>query len=127
MDQWAGTIEFAKAQLRSDIYIGCRLKLIGPTTTFSNVLPQRIVERPCSGATQVTFGPAPQMSPDFLLELMRGSRVRTTYRLSAGRDTGQDQGQSDVDTGSDAPTDDTAHSPGGNEFDSVSGPVDLFT
>ena len=111
--QWQGSIEFVEQQVRSDIGIGCRLKLVGPTTTFSNVLPQRIVERPCSGSMAVTYGPAPRFSIDALFALQQALRARTTWRLPSGRDTGQDAGQGETDSGADVPTEDTAHSPGG--------------
>jgi hypothetical protein len=120
--QWAGSIEFVGAQLRSDISFGNRYRLVGPHTTFYNVLPQRIVERPCSGVTEMIYGPAPQASIDALLELTRATRFRMNWRLPSGRATGRDAGQAQVDTGGDAPTDDTAHSPGGNEFESVTYP-----
>ena len=119
--QWAGSIEFVQAQLRSDITFGNRYTLVGPNTTFSNCLPQRIVERPCEGKIDMTFGPAPAASIDALLEIARATRFRTTWRLPSGRDTGQDAaGQ--TDTGANAPTDDTAHSPGGDQMHGVTFP-----
>ena len=117
--QWAGTIEFVDAQTRKDISFGNRYTLVGPHTTFYNVLPQRIVERPCSGSVEVVYGPAPTASIDALLEIVRATRYRTTWRMPSGRDTGSDLGSGNIDTGADAPTDDTAHSPGGNRFDAV--------
>lgn len=119
--QHAGSITFTAAQLRSDVSIGCRLKLVGPTTTFQNILPQRIVEHPHAGTMEVTFGPAAPASIDFLLELHKATRFRMRYRMPSGRGTGEEPGASDnqVDTGTDAPTDDTLHGPGGNEFDAV--------
>jgi len=120
--QWAGTIEFVQAQLLSNIAFGNRYRLVGPTTTFYNILPQRIVERPCQGVTEMIYGPAPVASIDALLEISRATRFRNTWRLPSGRDTGIEAGQANVDTGADAPTDDTAHSPGGNEFQAVTYP-----
>lgn len=117
--QWAGTIEFTGAQARSDISFGNRYRLVGPNTTFYNVLPQRIVERPCSGAVEMVYGPAPTASIDALLEIVRATRYRTTWRLPSGRDNGSDIGGGQVDTGADTPTDDTSHSPGGNSYDST--------
>ena len=117
--QWAGSIEFVAATLRSDIEFGKRYRLVGPNTTFYNVLPQRIVERPGSGTTEMVYGPAPQASVDTLLEIMRATRFRTTWRMPSGRADGSDGSSSQVDTGADVPTDDTAHSPGGNSYDST--------
>jgi hypothetical protein len=120
---YAGTIEFAEAQLRSDLSLGVRLQLVGPNTTFNNILPQRIMQRPCQGVTEVTFGPSPPAAVETLLEVLRATRFRNTWRMPSGRDTGQDASQGQTDTGADAPTEDTAHSPGGNAFDSVLGPT----
>ncbi len=120
--QWAGTIEFTGSQLLSSIAFGNRYRLVGPNTIFYNVLPQKIVERPCLGVTEMTFGPAPVANLNYLLEIVRATRFRTTWRLPSGRDTGGDSGQQQVDTGADAPTDDTAHSPGGHQLSGVSYP-----
>ena len=118
--QWAGTIEFTGAQGRGDITFGNRYRLVGPNTTFWNVLPQRIVERPCSGNVEMVYGPAHLASIDMRLELMRATRFRTSWKMSSSRgDGGGSTAGRGVDTGADAPTDDTAHAPGGNRYDSV--------
>jgi hypothetical protein len=119
MLQHGGTVEFSQKQLRADIDFGYRYTLVGPNTSFPNMLPQRIVERPCFGVTTVTFGPAPLASVDYLLELLRATRFRTTYRMPSGRADGGNAGGTDVNTGSDTPSEDTAHSPGGHQVDSV--------
>jgi len=113
--QWAGEITFAKGQLRSDIYLGCRLKLVGPTTTFSNVLPRSISEQPHFGRTTVSVGPCAPMDIDFFLEITRATKLRTTYRMPSGRATGDAAGGEQIDMGGDTPVDNTSHGVGGDQ------------
>lgn len=123
--QHAGLITFKDRQVKSGIGIGCRLKLVGPTTTFTNILPQKVVEQPCFGTLDVAFGPAAPACLDFLIELMKATRFRSTYRMPSRRNTGQASGNTtEVDTGSDTPSDDTTHSAGGYEFIGVTAPAE---
>lgn len=113
--QWAGSIRFAGGQARSDIYIGCRLKLVGPTTTFTNVIPQRIRETPHFGYVDVEYGPCAPPDVDTLVDISRSVRGRTTYRMPSGRASGGFPAGS-LDQNATRDLDDTSHGPGGNKF-----------
>ena len=117
--QNAGRITFRDDQLRSDIYIGCRLKLVGPNTTFSNVLPQAIRARPCAGTTTVQFGPSAIVDADALIELARATRLRFLYNMPSGRSDGFGSGGDEVDDTMDSPTEDTAFGVGGEKLSAV--------
>lgn len=115
--QWAGSIRFVGAQARSDIKLGIRLKLVGPNTTFSNVIPQRVTEQPHFGYVEVEYGPSAPPDINSLVDISRSVRGRTTYRMPSARATGgiPDGGE---DQNSEPPGDDTSHGPGGNAFGS---------
>jgi hypothetical protein len=118
--QWAGKIVFTKAQLRSDIPLGVRLKLVGPTTTFTNVLVQQIDERPVFGETAVTYGPCAPIDIDMWIEMARATRTRTTYDMPSGRgDGGTGLAAGDLDSGGHAPVENTAHGVGSLNLHSV--------
>lgn len=117
--QNSGTITFVNSQLRSDIYIGCRLKLVGPTTTFDNILPQSIKPRPCQASTMVTFGPSATVDADALLELARATRMRFIYNMPSGRADGLGSGGDKVDHTMESASDDTAAGVGGAKFSAV--------
>ena len=113
-------ITFVAGQLRSDIQVGCRMTLIGPTTTFSNILVQSVRERPHFGETIVNGGPVAAVDIDALIALARASRWRTIYNMPSHRDDGAAGGSgANMDMGADAPAENTAHGVGGNKFHGV--------
>jgi hypothetical protein len=114
--QQAGTITLRDDQLRSDIYIGCRLKLIGPTTTFTNILPQQITARPCQGITAVRFGPSAMVDADALIELARATRFRYIYNMPSGRSDGFGSGGEEVDHSVDQARGNTIGNEGSNQL-----------
>jgi hypothetical protein len=50
--QHSGTLNLTREQMRTDISVGCKLKAIGPTQTFSNLLVQEVTSRPNFGTTR---------------------------------------------------------------------------
>jgi len=120
MLQHALGITFVAGQLRSDIKLGCRLKLVGPNTTFTNIVVQSIRERPHYGETIVNGGPMSALDIDVLIALARSSRWRIQYNMPSGRaDGGTGAGSAQVDTGAYAPSENTAHGVGGNKLHAV--------
>lgn len=118
--QFAGEITFLAGQIRNEIKLGMRLKAIGPTTTFTNLLVQSIRERPHFGEMTVTYGPSAPLDVQGWIELARATRNRIIYKMPSGRaDGGLSGGDVNVDQGGDAPADNTAHSIGGNLEDAV--------
>lgn len=114
--QYAGTITVLSNPIRTDIAIGTRLKLVGPTRTFENLMVQRVVQVPGRNEVTVTFGPGPEVDIDLWVELARASRYRITWELPSTRgDGGSGLGGSsvNVDSSANSPTDDTSHSVGG--------------
>jgi hypothetical protein len=118
IDQWAGKVTFSNDQLRSDIFIGCRLKLIGPHTTFTNVIPQLIMARPHYGTTDVQYGATAPPDAEGLIELARATRGRLVYNMPSGRDDGEWGGGSaeEIDDSAESPLGDTAHGIGGHSY-----------
>jgi hypothetical protein len=115
--QQAGTVEFANSQLRSDIYIGCRLKLVGPTTTFTNILPQQITAQPHYGITTVRFGPSATVDADGLIELARATRFRLVYNMPTHRNDGLGAGgNGSVDQSARSALEDSGAGVGGSKF-----------
>jgi len=131
--QYQGTISFDDFPLRSDVQLGTRLVLKGPNLTFGDpddkvnpsvILVQSVRQRPAYGQTEVTFGAGPAVDLDAWIELARASRGRLTWNLPSNRGDGgsNPSGSSvSVDTGADAPSDDTSHGVGGLSFLSVIG------
>jgi hypothetical protein len=135
--QFAGTITLLDKPLRQSvpvvvngivtngaIAIGTRLKMIGPNTTFTNLMVQAVEQRPAYGETTVTYGPGPQVDIDLWIELARASRNRTTWELPSNRgDGGTNPSGSaiNVDTGANSPSDDTSHTVGGYGHFSITG------
>lgn len=117
--QNAGTIKFSNSQLRSDIFIGCRLKLIGPNTTFTNLLPQMITARPHAGTTTVRFGPSAPIDADALIELARATRLRYIYNMPSDRLHGRGQSNETVDYTMDSPSENTGYGTGGEQLKAV--------
>lgn len=118
--QSAAQVTFTKGQLRSDIQLGCRLTLVGPNTTFSNILVQSIHERPHYGETTINGHPQAAVDADTLMALARASRWRTTYNMPSGRDTGGlGPNGLEVDTSADGASENTAHGVGGERFSGV--------
>ena len=112
----AGSITFTNAQLRSDIYIGCRLKLIGPTTTFVNILPQAIRARPHFGETTVQFGPSAIVDAAAEIELARATRWRFVYNMPSGRSDGMGSGSEQDDETMDSPSENSGFGDGGEKL-----------
>lgn len=130
--QWSGSIELVKAQLQSNLTglgagpnnVGFRLKLIGPNTTFSNLLVQAIEEVPHAGTVRVTYGPVPDIDVDQWVTLARASRVRWTWTLPSGRGDGSGSGSGGgagggIDLSQAPPLDNSSQTPGGLSVDSV--------
>jgi hypothetical protein len=118
--QFAGRVTFVNDPLRSDISLGKRLKFIGPTTTFTNLLVQAIETYPGFGETTVTFGPSTPLDVDMWVELTRATRARLTYNLPSGRGDGgtSSSGQS-LNAGAVPPADNTAHGVSGLSYFAV--------
>ncbi len=117
--QHQGTITLVGEQIPDGLTIGKRVKAIGPTTTFENLLIQQIDETPHRHTLTLTFGPFASLTVDYLVEMSKAVRGRTTYKMPAHLDTGKDESDAEVDTSADTGEDDTAHGVGGNEDDSV--------
>jgi hypothetical protein len=115
----AGSVTFVDAALRSDVYIGCRLKLIGPTTTFTDLLVQEVKATPDQGLTQVKFGPSAAVDADALIELARATRFRNTYRMPSGRESGMGGAGGETDFTMDAPSENSVEGVGAQDYDTV--------
>jgi hypothetical protein len=120
---FSGEIELTAAQARGDIYVGVRLKAIGPTSTFTNLMVQSVSTRPHTGNMVVRYGPSAILDSDELLELARACRTRTVYNMPSGRATGAASGGENVDQTATAPVQDTAHSLPELSYDTVSAPA----
>jgi len=119
-EQYAGSITFFDADLRTSPKIGQRYKLIGPNHTFINCLLQQISSVPHAGYTTLTFGPTSPISLDTWIALSRASQERTTWNMPSGRgDGGTANAQSSSDLGAEPPLDDTSHGVGGNSRDAA--------
>ncbi len=116
MAQQQGSVSISDYPPRLDITIGCRLKLVGPSHTWTNVFPQQISMQPAKGSLTIDFGPAAAIDADKLLELARATRWRTTYNMPSGRATGSVQGSSEVDASAKSHEGNTAHGVGGNHM-----------
>jgi len=86
--QYAGSITFVGAQARADIKLGTQLKLIGPTTTFTNLLVQAVRSSPHLGRIEVDFGPTAPMDPYLWQGLAMATRYRKIYQMPSGRAAG---------------------------------------
>lgn len=95
---YQGSITFVGQEARSDIRPGMLLTLVGPHHTFSNLQVQSVRVRPHRGEVTVKFGPIARRDAPGLLELWRGSRLRTLYNMPSGRSSGQTDADASFDT-----------------------------
>lgn len=90
--QYAGQIEFVDAQMRQDIFVGCKLKLIGPTHIYTNLLVQSLSGEPHAGRITVRYGPSSVLDVQQRVELALMSSRRIVYNMPSNRATGLSNG-----------------------------------
>ncbi len=110
--QQEGTVTDTTFPMRTDIRIGVRLKIVGPSHTWTNVFPQSVDMSPLHGVT-VSFGPSSPIDAANLLELARATRWRTVYNMPTGRATGSVSGSTDIDATAAGHEGNTSHGKGG--------------
>lgn len=86
--EYAGHLTIPKEDVRNDIKIGTRLKLIGPHTTFSNCIVQSVTLRPGWGETDVVFGPLDRLDAQGLLSLYMTARQNHWFDIPSRRANG---------------------------------------
>ncbi|MEN6533029.1 MAG: hypothetical protein ABFD89_05160 [Bryobacteraceae bacterium] len=120
--QHAVSLTLTGEQLQSTVDVGVRLKLVGPTTTFENIVVRSMVERPHYGEATINGGPLAALDVDALITLARSTRFRTTYNMPSGRADGGTGGSSEsVDSSVKPGAKNTSHGVGGAMFDSAVG------
>ena len=118
-----GQITLTNAQARADVYMGCRLALVGPNSTFDNLMVQSISVQPPRGRMTVNYGPSAPADVSGLIELARSCRTRTLYNMPSGRASGGTSGGDTIDAGADSTSENTAHGVGGCSLDTASAPA----
>jgi hypothetical protein len=83
-------------EVRTDIKPGVKLKLVGPTTTFTNCLVQSATIEPHYGRISVVFGPSASLDIQERIELQRVGRFRYTHNMPSGRSDGSAAGGTSV-------------------------------
>lgn len=121
--QHRGSVNFSRAQVRGDIYIGCRLKAVGPHTTFTNLMPQTLIEKPFNGQLIVSFDPASMADADWIIELALVSRWRNVQDFPSGRSDGSTGGGTEVNLSGDGSYETCAHQIGGESFMAATSPA----
>jgi hypothetical protein len=107
--QHSGVITFTREQLRSDISLGCKLRLVGPRNTYYNLMVQEVRARRNYGITIVRFGPSSVLDLPELLELARVNNRRAVQAMPSGRASGQGPGGIDVGLGTATAKENTQH------------------
>jgi hypothetical protein len=94
-------------EVRTDIKPGVKLKLVGPTTTFTNCLVQSATLEPHYGRISVVFGPSSSLDIQERIELQRVGRFRLTYNMPSGRSDGSLSGGAKVSLSNQTPKENT--------------------
>lgn len=114
--QYAGTLSLVGDQsrpvgqrdgVRTDIKPGVKLKLVGPTVTFTNCLVQKVRLEPHWGRLTVTFGPSAMLDIQERIELHRAVRLRYTYNMPSGRSNGGQSTGADISMPNQTPKENT--------------------
>ncbi len=117
--QFGGNKTFTANTPRLDIRVGTRVKAIGPTRTFVNLMVQSVSLRPFAGEAAIMFNPSAMPDAEELIELALMSRWRNVEDFPSGRSDGSPGGGTDVNLSADGPFETVSHGVGGLAYDSV--------
>jgi hypothetical protein len=119
--QHAGLISFTAEQVRTDIHVGDKLKLVGPTNTYTNLLVQKVSMEPHFGRVTVTYGPSAILDVGERVELEKVGRFRTSYNMPSGRADGTLPGGTTVALGDKTPKENTTSAMGSDKLQAATG------
>lgn len=103
----AGTLRLVNSQVRGDIFVGCRLTLIGPNNTYTGCVVQTVSSQPQLGRLTVSYGPTARCDASALVEIGRAARQRTLYNIPCDRTGGQGSSAASVSMGDGEPKENT--------------------